>query len=293
VSTPQENKIFQINSDSWDIYHSNKKTCRAERLSKYYQKVEEKQDISSIIQYLVDTLTREYPQYFQLLIRKKIVARLNCTLTGDTLVFDINNKWSLVAGLSTGNYIDAFDALAMQVPEDLIIHTYNPTLDLDYTSYIHLCSANGWSAEWAINQDFGYIHKDVPNIAKIMPKPTKLVQAVIKSNRLSERIGAISFRTSTVLNRHTENPQPDKFNIESENLFARFERQVIKPFPKANCFLFTIKTYFIDCNNNDPDKYQELYNAFSNVDIENVYSQWFFNEHKEEVLEWMENQKQT
>jgi len=279
---PVKNKIFQIDPEYFHIYRNTKLKAREERLSKYYQRTES--DNERVIEFIVDKLVEEYPDLFEYWYYEDNVwlpHHLRCHLTGDNLMFDQN--WKLTAHKV---YIDSFDALAMQVPEDLVIHYSNS--DRDYAGYIHLCHANGWNAEWAIDKDFQWVHKEVENIDKMIPRPKALVDGIIKSGRTTERVGAISFRTNTELNRHPDDEPEDanKFNAENPELYMRVERQTINPFPDEGCFLFTIKTYFVNCDHPEADKRDKIIKAFEK-DTTKVYSHWFFDKYKDQVLEWL------
>lgn len=290
-TNPVKNKIFQIDEDSfWDYYES-KLRARTERLGKYYQHMGLHN--GSVIRFIVEKLAEEYPSFFSIseqLSSDTNIVTLYCKITNETLSFDELNDYKLVSHTSTLDYVDAFDALAMQVPEDLVIHYADS--EKDYAGYIHLCHANGWDAEWAIGKDFGYIHKDVPRFNEMVKNPLKLVQGIIRSGRATERVGAISFRSNTELNRHPadEVEGTDKFNPEDPRLYMRLERQTITPFPKmfgdTGCFLFTIKTYFIDCNHPEPEKRDKIVEAFQK-DTSKVYSSRFFDRHKEDVVKWL------
>jgi hypothetical protein len=143
------------------------------------------------------------------------------------------------------NYIDLFDALAMQLPEDLVIQEVRECGTNDKSLAIHLCHANGWSAADNIGQSFNWIHQHVPRINNIIPHPQKMLEAIMKSQNGYERLGANSIRSCIQLDRHPRILDEDKnppFNLDKENFYLRFERQCVCPIT-SNQFLFTIRTY--------------------------------------------------
>lgn len=272
------NKTFQINESTYHDYIESKWQARDSNI--VYCNLQVDQNIFYVPN-LIRLLVEEYPEYFKL-SEKPWGYAFDNELTRERIKLGFD--WELK---NTDVYTDSFDAVAMQVPEDIVIHKYDKEQNKDYVATVHLSHANGWTADWAIGKDFRYIHADVPNIEKIIPKPERLVQNIIKSKKKVERVGAISFRTDTQLNRHPDSSPPTEFNKDDPKLFIRVERQVVIPYPLHNTFLFTIKTYFIDCNNKDEEKKDRIIKAFKG-DTSKVYSNWFFEKYKKEVLEWLE-----
>lgn len=283
--------IFQIDN-KWAIYREAKEEARKERLGKYYQTLnhETSQKDIAVCKYIIDTLLTEYPQHFS----NKTIDGLNylsCSLSQEILVY--NDQLDLVAEKSIIHtavpFVDLYDALAMQVSEDLVVYS---KLDESShaTSRIHLSHANGWSAEWAVGQNFQYIHEGVPRITQIMPRMEPIVQSLFKLPRPIERVGAISFRTDTLLNRHPEVPENlmhqafDKDNY--PHLFMRVERQTVSSFVAEAKFLFTIKTYFVDCKHPDMTKRNAVIEAFTNLN-EKAYKYEWMRDNQNQVLEWL------
>lgn len=257
---PRKNKIFQID-EHYDKFIDNKYDCMAENTDKYYRRALGI-DLSNIENYIIDTLEEEYPERFKSLHQKD------------------------------------FSPLALKVPEDLVVHCFNDTRD--WAEAIHLCHANGWSAEENINWTFDQIHDKVPRMDEIGKGPAvrKMMEAIVKSNEPMERIAAISFRTDSILNRHPEAKIKHlPFDLETNpNLFIRFERQTVKGFEKVgneenspSGFLFTIRTYFVDVSKLTGDYKQRVIEAFENPNPK-VYSYQFIKENREQVLEWLKNE---
>lgn len=276
---------FQFDS-LFHRYRASKIRARNERLSKYYQN-SGRVNSGPVIASLIDELTSVHPNYFSF-----DGALLKCFLTGNELRFDASYRLLAQKSDLAIPYVDAFDALAMQVPEDLILHSVDAAGD--FTSIVHLFHPNGWSAESSIGQSFAALHNGVKRMDKIVPNTTQMVQSLIKAPQVLERIAAISFRTDTILNRHPESPDAirhkpfDRF--QNPNLFMRLERQTTTGFPEISSFLFTIKTYFIDCDQRGRDeaKHACIRKAFE-MDAPNAFSHKFINENRAQVLAWLDD----
>ena len=295
--TPLEGQIFEID-DRWNMYRQAKLTGREERKEKYYQKRSPEGNIQPILQYIIDKLTTEYPDDFQL-NEANDKLYLKCQKSQETLIMEKDLSLIKVYDPKMPKikvpYVDTFDALSMQVPEDMVIHKYDFDTDEDYTTHVHLFHPNGWSAEGAIGQSFGAIHDHVKNAdgKHVIRTPSKMVKHLVSMTEPIQRLAAISFRTDTYLNRHPDVPDALRhkpFNRQTNaNLFMRFERQTVTGFPELGCFLFTIKTYFVDCDNKDVVKRDKIIKSFENVSPD-AYARPFLNEHREEVLKWLKDE---
>jgi len=281
------NRIFQID-EYYNKYIASKIACREANLNMYYQTLD-KVDKTPIIKFIINRLLREHYDKFEIEIVKKDDEKhmyLTNMMTLEVLVFDKEYKLINAYFLSgqKREYRDAWDALAMQVPEDLIIHAVDNKEDKDFADTIHLCHANGWSAQGRIGKSFAEIHDFLPK--KMFPQPTKIVKGFINGMATFERVGAISFRTNTDLNVHPSKLRNDKFTIDDPSLVMRFERQTVTGFKELNAMLFTIRTYFVDVNNKDLDKRNAFINAFE-AETDHVYSAEFLEKNKVDILKWL------
>lgn len=263
-SNPEErNKIFLF-GDSFKTFRKSKEECRADKLEDYYQSVRE---YPEIIEYIISVLSDQNRDHFQV-SKDRDLIKLECFLTDETLWF--NDKYDLVnqkTNLSIP-FVDAFDALAMQLPEDLVIHhvpngQLNPLKSeeekRDFAGKIHLMNCNGWDAKWAIDQTFNYIHKGVPRIDKIIPNAMRMMMSFFNKDIIYERIAAISFKTSKILNRHEKFIDLWKRELKEDfDLTIRVERQTVIGFPKSEAFLFTIRTYIYEVDSRKSSIDQEL-----------------------------------
>jgi hypothetical protein len=284
-----KNKIFHLGTD-WQECLENKRECRTERLGKYYQN-NTLIDHRPVCRFIIKTLCTEHPETFILKSLTPTASLLSCKHTGDQIAFDdghINLTKSQITSFKDPT--DLFDALCMQVAEDLVIQQCGSDYKTDQCAHIHLCHANGWSAEWAIGKSFDAIHARVPNIENIIRDSSKILRSIVESTATLERIGAVNFRTSPNLNRHPEIPDHERhvpFHTQTNpNLFLRFERQCVVGFKSELQFLFTIRTYRTQISPLMPeDKWKAFVKALSqSSDGTNPHK--FLESNRSELLSW-------
>jgi hypothetical protein len=283
-SDPKKDSRFQFDN-KFALYHEAKVVARNERLPKYYQNTL-RTNLTEILKDIIQDLSVNHADNFAFMENALV-----CRLTGDELTFD--DEFNLVSFKSNlaVPFVDALDAISMQISEDLVIHAIDETGD--FASAIHLCHPNGWSAEQFIGLNFQAIHEGVPRMEKIVPKSLQMVRGIISSPFILERVAAISFRTDTLLNRHPEVPDHARhmpFDKElNPNLFMRLERQTVTGYKNSNAFLFTIKTYFVDCNQKHVDRSKhECIRSVFEINDPLVYSNKFINTNQAAVLSWLD-----
>jgi hypothetical protein len=153
--------------------------------------------------------------------------------------------------LNKTEHKDSFDLLCSLVPEDLLICSVDDK-ENDYISYAHLMSPSDWSAQWAFRKSFVQLHEKILNNKEkqVIKDPKKIIKAIISTNTLYQRVGAISFRSSNALDRRPESGHNDYWDFgQEQNLLLRFERQTVVSFPEIKSFLFTVRTYYNDLTN--------------------------------------------
>lgn len=271
--------IFQFDN-KFQIFMSAKLEGRS-NLSKYYQRRDPIPP--SVIRWIILNLIDEHSTLFYTEHPYVDELVLVCKATGEKLHFD-SHTMELIDHSPRRGYVDAFDALAMQVPEDIVIQRYDQEKG-DWASVISLFHPNGWSAEFAIGKSFAEIHEGVVDSKGKHIVPPNMVKRLVKTATSFERVGAISFRDNTNLHRHPDETWP-QFAIGETPLFVRFERQTITGFPDEGLFLFTIKTYFLDVDDKDPERRAKIITAFQNASPE-IYSREFVAKKKDEVLAWL------
>lgn len=270
-------KIFQFDK-FFPAFLSEKEARRKERLSKYYQK-KRGFDQRPINKFIINKLGAEHPGKFI-----KMTSPDGGFAFGgpgrDMLYF--NEDYTLRSSKGPTKFKDGFDALCSTVQEDVVVCTYNEKTDENFVSLIHLFNPGGWAAEWGVGKSFAEIHQNVKrkNGSLVVKNPCGMVKGILKMPESVERVGAISFRPNTTMNRHPENLRAigeDVWNWDDENqlAFIRFERQTVTPIPKTNSFLFTIKPYWADLTR--PDKIGQAIQAIENYD-ENAYRRTFLSE---------------
>lgn len=282
----RRDNIFQF-GDSFNSLRNNKIKERNERVSKYYQKIEDSP--LEIIKFIIHHLLTEYPNHFKLQGLESGKKELSCLLTGETICFGADYRLDSETGNKT-NYLDLFDALAMQLTEDLVIHKIDEKKD--YASQIHLFHPNGWSAEGAIGKSFDFIHQKVEGIHSIVPNTQAMMMRILESENSFERVAAINFKTNKYFNRHPDWAEiyNTPFNLKNPELYIRLERQTVTGFPNSRAFLFTIRTYMYDLNPKilGKEMTKVVYDTFKTPNSR-VYSINFIERNRDEILKWYES----
>ena len=138
---PLRGPVFRLSEDH-EMYRRNKLAARSERLSKYFQ------------------LDR-----FDEPVRSRVQQFIRSQLPGDQF--------------EPLECDDPFDALAMQLEEDLAVMRRSG--DRDWTCAIHLCSPNHWSAEEKIGNSFIQSHAPVAEIESINRNAANFVDMMIRA----------------------------------------------------------------------------------------------------------------
>ena len=284
---PEHKDIFQIDKYySW--FMDNKDNSRLQDLSRYYQ-TRPGVDRSPIIRHMIERLCAENPHMFKW---DEELRQLWCSYRFEFLKFD--DSLNLVeSGDLFGNkakYVDALDALAMQVPEDIIVCTMGDD-GKDFVSSAHLMAPAGWSPMWAIGKSFAEIHEDVRKSdgKPVIKNPSAMVNGIIRMGTPIQRVGAISFRSDRVLNLHPDHFVKNKWTWDDEQeVYLRFERQTVTPFPEINSFLFTVKGYWNNLLH--PKRIGLAIEALENIH-KNVYHRDFLKKEGDNLLAFLKRKK--
>lgn len=259
---------FQL--DRWyNLFRENKLQCQLEGGERYFA-AEPGFDVSPINEHLVACLISEHPGAFE---RRGDV--LHCRLTGETLG---------LTGGSGGH--DLFAALAMQVPEDLVVLALRPD-GTDRVTHAHLTSASEWSAPWAVGRSFAEIHAGVRkgNGELVIKSPAGMVRGLVSMPGPVQRVGALTFRPDLLLNRHPDRIAPDRWHWgPGQRAYLRFERQTVTPFRELGAFLFTVRTYY--CDLLDPRRRGPAIAALEDPPAD-AYPRRFLAEHGRRLLEFL------
>lgn len=274
----EQQKFFQFDENFYK-YRETKEEARAEnQLHKYYQTMNV--DNKKACQHIIKLLSTQNSEHFTLKEHK-----LYCHLTDEELHFDYN--YNLLDSSKTAfQYQDLFDALGMQVSEDIIVHTFDG--DKDFASAIHLFSPNGWSANGAINWDLDTIHKGVPYINKVIRNTHRVILSVLKACVGFERVGAINFYTNSELNRHEEKGVEDYRDMDGllkdddMTLYMRYERQTVSPV-SSQSFLFTVKTYMLDTKKLSKENINNILKSID-TDMDKLNSKGFFDTYYDQAV---------
>lgn len=234
----RERLVFQID-DRYQHYIDNKKSCRAEDISKYYAEHNlTAKARNSANRFIAAQLLAEYPQQFNG-VSTDSRLQLKNTTTGDEIV---SADWAT----TSGKYVSLFDALCSQVQEDIAIVQLGAE---DYVAALHLCAPNHWAPRDKIGKPFYAVHAPVPSMERTLQHYQKMLASIVASPHASMRF-AWGIATDDRLNHHPDPPPgfdarewKGRRHDADSTWYVRSERQSLVGFPEANAFMFTIKTY--------------------------------------------------
>lgn len=183
----------------------------------------------------------EYPEFFEKLETTNGWS-LNCLLTGETLEFDLEDRYTGTAPGSEG-YRTGLDALACQLQEDICVVKVEQ--NSDHLLAAHLCFPNRWAPAEKIGKSFLEIHQPVAKFTMANPNASNLVQALLGKSPYVRFAWGLS--NDDDLDHHPDRVNEFRFENNQDALYVRVERQTLIGLPKNNLILFFIRTYYMDC----------------------------------------------
>jgi hypothetical protein len=296
----EDAKVFQFDS-RFDEYRSSKLACRRDRLSKYYLEHEHSDEVAAAIaRLIVDRLRSESPEHFAIERVASGDCALFCRLTGETLLFDADMKL-LPESTTQVRYTSAFDALAMQVQEDLNVVravTDETGAQRDWLSTIHVCAPSTWKPEDKVGKSFVGVHAPVPTSENLLKAASGIVQAMIHKGPY------VRFNWGL-----TGNPQPNHYPdappgisqaewrgpavkaINQNEIYMWVERQVVMGCPAVDASLFTIRPHFVPLREIRADAgLRERFIASLESMVPEVLEYKGLDEARGEVIAWMKKE---
>ncbi|MFT5377809.1 MAG: hypothetical protein ACI906_004650 [Candidatus Latescibacterota bacterium] len=284
-------QVFQFDS-GFSVGRQSKERARAEALGKYWCTDRFAPEVASgIARFIVEHLPREHPDIFSLHKRDGLSV-LRCKHTEEALCFDdamelVVDKTEQQAGPP---YIDALDALALQVQEDLAVVCRQG--EQDWLAAVHLCSANHWAAADKVGQNFVDVHAPVAEMEALNARSASLVAAMIEKGPYMRFAWGLA--TDTRLNHHPQPPlgvdkeqwQGRRFARTNPHLYMRIERQVLWGFTVLDAALFTIRPYFLDCAKLERARRTQLASALETMSAA-VLAYKGLADSRDEMLVWL------
>ena len=155
-------------------------------------------------------------------------------------------------------YKNLFDAVCSQIQEDVCVMQH------DSLAAVHVCLPSHWKPADRIGQNFATIHGEVPGMGKM--KHDKIWSACVNKGPY-ERFNW-TLTDSPILNQH-----PDKNigkDFDSDELYLRIERQVLKGFPKVQGLLFMIRTFVINIEELDKEQKISIINSIEGMNADEL-----------------------
>lgn len=245
-----DTQLFQIDG-RFGEYRAGKLAARREDLAKYVCTDGLSDGIAGAVNaHLAQRLATEHPTWFCIGSAAHGGTRLDCALTGESLLFDSGYalRDTRLPDPVTPPYAHALDALACQLQEDLAVIVADA--QGDRICAIHLCFPNHWAPRDKIGRSFHTIHAPVPGMAPVNRKAAQLVAGMIHKGPFVRFAWGLA--TDARLNHHPAAPRGEDpgrwagrcFDAAHPRLYLRVERQTSVGFPEVNAALFTIRTYF-------------------------------------------------
>ena len=269
-------KIFEID-DNYQAYIAEKQVARKENLSKYYPQGSRLSDDHSkqVCDYILSKLISEYPDLFDFNNNQFTNRKTGEMITINSFNDVDSNYYS---------YRDLFDAVCSQVQEDCSIWKIDG--NEEYLASIHLCYPNHWNPTNKINENFSVVHAPVADFEKLNRAGFALLKQITNKGPFTRFAWGLA--TDKVLNHHPDNEFKGRsFNVLSPKLYARVERQTTSPFPELGLSLFTIKTYFVDCEK-DLNQYEreQLISAIESMSLSSSQYKGI-SKTRDSIVEWL------
>lgn len=287
-----DDNLFQVDRQ-FSEYRNAKQNARDENPAKYICYADYTDEHDRITnQFIIQRLCREHPDFFGLHPDAN-GQRLECRLTGDRLLFTTTGDFlECSSSFATGIHScsNGFDALAMQVQEDLALVTINATENRLVA--VHLSLPNHWDPRDKIGQDFIGVHGPVPGMARINARANQLLRACLDQGPFVRFAWGIA--TDTLLNHHPH-PPPDmdsqqwqgrRFDRGNPQAWLRVERQCLWGLPSISAVLFTIRTYHYAIEELSVEQQCLLYQAVAGMEDE-ILAYKGLADSRPELLDWL------
>jgi hypothetical protein len=285
VMEAADGHVFQIDR-TFESFRPAKLAARAEGTGGYHCTSDLGGDVAAeVAAFVVRRLVTEHPQWFR---EQRAGDRLavRCELTRETLTFDARMGLAGAASRVCPPYVDALDALACQVQEDLAIVSTSPARG-HWLSAVHVSYPNGWAPAEKIGRSFAQVHEPVAGMAEMNRRGGEFAAIMVRATGGLVRFAwGVSFDDG--LNHHPQRPKTP-FDSASPRAFVRVERQTIWGFPAVGAALFTIRTYVYDCQRfrDDPVLRDALVAALRSMSAESVAYKGLRQAYNGGLIEWL------
>lgn len=229
---PIDGCLFQLDS-RFGEFRAAKRAARAARFERIHLRDGFEGEASeAVCRLIVERLIAEWPAQF-----RWDGAALDCTLTGERLVFDpamrlIENDSSIAPP-----YADAFDALCSQIGEDLAVVRREPSRG-DWNAALHVSLPSRWAPEEKIGRSFLATHLPVPGMERSLKAAPAIVETFVHRGPFVRFNWGIAF--DDLLDRHPEQPVTP---FDGARFWLRVERQTLWPLPQVGAALFAIRVH--------------------------------------------------
>jgi len=236
-----DQRLFQLD-DEFERYAENKRSALRERRGKYVRAFRLSREVErAAIDLIVTKLASDYPDTYRAGFEGDHRALSELNEEGEEA-----KTWVLPA-LGKGTQSPSLDLLARLIQEDIAL--VSTEADLDWVSYLHLCSPSHWAAEEKIGRPFTDVHAPIPGFERVNAAAAGIVDAMVNKGPFVRFVWGVE--SDDHLNHHPEAPEgidQDEWwgrLFDQGRFWVRTERQVIWGLPAARASLFSIRVGFV------------------------------------------------
>lgn len=212
--------------------------------------------------------------------KEKETRRRNCFLRGDISDEALNTITAFIKQQATWVTATSFEDTAMQLQEDIAIHSVRN--GRDFLAACHICFPSGWRPESKIGRPLREIHAPIPGMN--LHASFALAETMVHRGPFIRYVWSPAFHP-TRINYHPDLPRPT-FDIDNPQLFVKIETQTTHGFPELGAALFTMRQQVIP---QEQIEYAALFESMAAMTADEKKYKGV----TDQLLQWCESMKGT
>lgn len=285
-----DERLFQIDN-AFPRFLQNVRAARAENINKYVRCDDCFEAVApEVNRFLANRLAVEYPAYFDFTVLPRGGSTIHCHLTKEQLYFDAAmNLLHVESEVPVSPpYINAFDALLSQVPEDMAV-VLLPEGEADSNIALHITAPSNWIPAEKIGRSFLETHEPVPHFEKIARASDSLLRTMVLRPPFVRFNWGIEFTDR--LNLHPEAPPTIGRTLDNTApcpFYLRLERQVLWGLKDISVLLFSIRIYTVPVTELSPFEREMLLQTLLSMPAESRVYKSFPPATFDAVTDWLQ-----